>query len=142
MIGIKTAANRKPTRMRRLMNAIKPWRTVNVVPLAGTWANRYRRKDGRMIIDPCPGILIQERAGETRTCFATYYRGLIMPAIETDGYEESSCAGGPRATPYRADLPPWLVLDEVDPAQKVADEVAAGEPLAKSFIFAPRIEAP
>jgi hypothetical protein len=117
---------------RRIMSTMKPWRTVNLVPLAGVWSNRYRRRDGLAITnDPCPGVLIQERGDETRTCFATYYRGLIFPAIETDGYEESTCAGGPRANPYRAGQPPWLLLDEVDPAQKVANEAAA---VSNSFV--------
>jgi hypothetical protein len=92
-----------------------------------------------MIHDPCPAILVQERSGESRTAFATYHRGLLFAACDTEGYEESSCAGGPRATPYRADLPPWQVLGEIDPSQKVADEIAASTPLATSSVWpAPR----
>jgi hypothetical protein len=122
------------------MNTIRPWKTISVVPLSGTWANRYRQTNGtgKMILDPCPAILVQERGGETRTAFATYHHGLLFAACDTPGYEENSCAGGPRATPYRPDKPPWECLDESDPMQKIADE--AGEPIAKSFVFGPRIE--
>jgi hypothetical protein len=116
------------------MNTVRPWRTINVIPLAGTWCNRFRRNDGRMLLDPCPGLLIEERGGESRVAFATYHRGLVFAACDMPGYEESSCAGGPRATPYRADLPPWLMLDEIDPAQKVADDIAARVPLATTWI--------
>lgn len=121
----------------KIMNALRPWKTVSVVPLAGVWANRFRRKDGRMILDPCPGLLIQERAGESRAVFATYHQGILMPACEMDGFEEASCAGGPRANPYRADLPPWQLLDEIDPVQKAAGEAAAGTPLATSWVKTP-----
>ncbi|HEX5348525.1 MAG TPA: hypothetical protein VFW64_15695 [Pseudonocardiaceae bacterium] len=87
-----------------------------------------------MIIDPCPGLVIQERGGETRVAFATYYEGLIFPAVETAGYEDSSTAGGPRSNPYRPGLPPWLLLDEIDPVAKVAAEAANAGYLASSFV--------
>jgi hypothetical protein len=135
MIDKNSAANRKPTRMRRLMNTIKPWKTVSVIPLSSGWSNRYRRADGRIIIDPCPGLVIQERGGESRVAFATYHEGLVFPAVETAGYEESSTAGGPRSNPYRAGLPPWLLLDEVDPVAKAAAEAASGVKLATSFVL-------
>jgi hypothetical protein len=87
-----------------------------------------------MIHDPCPAILVQERGGESRAAFATYYCGELFAAIDTNGYEESSCAGGPRSVPYRADRPPWELLDEEDPVKKAAEEAARGVPLASSFI--------
>jgi hypothetical protein len=122
------------------MDTIKPWRTISVVPLSGTWANRYRQNNDKIIHDPCPCILVQERGGnETRTALATYHRGLLFAACDTLGYQESGCAGGPRSLPYRPDKPPWECLDEPDPMQKIADE--AGEPIAKSFVFGPRIDA-
>lgn len=107
------------------MDTIRPWRTINVVPLAGTWSNRFRTKAGMALSDPCPAILIQEKGNETRTCFATYYRGLLFPACDQEGYEESSVISGSRTHPYRPDLPPWLRLDEPDPAQEAAAKAAA-----------------
>lgn len=58
-----------------------------------------------------------------------------MPACEMDGYEESSPVGGPRANPYRADLPPWQMLDRVDPVQKAMDEAAAAVQTGASYII-------
>jgi hypothetical protein len=115
------------------MNTVRPWKTVNVVPLAGTWCNRFRTKAGKAIQDPCPAILVQSRGNETRTAFATYNKGVLFAACDMPGYEESSCAGGPRANPYRPGQPPWLMLDEIDPAQKVADDIAASVPLSSFF---------
>jgi hypothetical protein len=136
MIGKKTAA--KPMKMRRRWRmSILQWRTVNVVPLAMPWSNRYRRADGRAIHDPCPGLMIQERGGESRVVFATYHNGVLIPAVETAGYEESSTAGGSRSLPYRPGPPPWELLDEVDPVAKVAADAANAGYLAKSFTLPP-----
>jgi hypothetical protein len=128
----------KMKRKWRVMDAITlSWKTSNVVPLPGTWCNRYRRHDGRIILDPCPALLVQERGNDRRTCFATYHKGLLFPALDTDGYEESNCSG--RTIPYRANEPPWELLDEIDPAAKVADEAANAKYLANSFVLpAPR----
>jgi hypothetical protein len=116
---------------RSVMTTIKPWRTIAVVPLAGTWCNRFRTNDGKAINDPAPAILIQERGGETRTCFSTYYRGVLLPAIDIPGYEESSCIAGTRTNPHRPGKPPWELLDEPDPVRKAAEEAAA---VGNSFV--------
>lgn len=107
------------------MTTIHPWQTTNVVPLPTAWCNRYRLRDGRFLTDPCPAVLIQERAGVTRVVFATFARGVLFPAIETTGFEESSPTSGPRRTD---DIPPWEKLDEKDPAQQV------GTPVIRSFV--------
>jgi hypothetical protein len=86
-----------------------------------------------MLLDPCPAILLQSRGGETRTVFATFEHGHLFAACDTKGYEESTVAGGARPNPYRADRPPWELLDEEDPATKVANEVAASTPLAQTW---------
>jgi hypothetical protein len=65
---------------RRIVNAIQ-WKTINVVPLPGIYANRYRMRDGRMLLDPCPAILLQSRGGETRTVFATFERKHSAPVM-------------------------------------------------------------
>jgi hypothetical protein len=122
----------KKRRWKKIMDAIRPWRTVNVVPLAGTWCNRFRTNDGKAINDPAPAILIQERGGETRTCFSTYYRGVLLPAIDMPGYEESSCIAGTRTNPHRPGKPPWELLDEPDPVRKAAEE--AGVLVGSSFV--------
>jgi hypothetical protein len=99
---IRDKTDRKPIKMKRrwrIMDTIKPWRTINVVPLSGTWSNRFRTKAGMALQDPCPAILIQERGGETRTCFATYYHGLLLPACDQEGYEDSSVISGSRTRP-------------------------------------------
>lgn len=109
------------------MNAIHPWKTINVVPLPTPWVNRYRFRDGRPLTDPCPAVLIQERGGETRTVFATFAKGVLFPAVDTPGYEDSSPASGPRRM---EDTPPWERLDEKDPAQ----QAVAGKSLIRSFV--------
>jgi hypothetical protein len=136
MIGKKTTVSiRKPMKraFRRIVNAIQ-WKTINVVPLPGIYANRYRMRDGRMLLDPCPAILVQSRGGETRAVFATFEKGHLFPAVDTAGYEESSTAGGSRPNPHRADRPPWKLLEEEDPATKVAKEIAASTPLAQTWV--------
>ncbi|MFZ0118106.1 MAG: hypothetical protein WAL99_01375 [Pseudonocardiaceae bacterium] len=115
---------------RRIMDKVNPWRTVNVVPLPGTWTNRYRTNSGEMILDPCPAVLVQERGGETRATFATFDKGFLFPAVDTAGYEESSCSAG--RPPHRADKAPWEMIDEIDPEQKVKDEM--GKPVGRPTV--------
>jgi hypothetical protein len=81
--------------------------------------------------------MIQERGGESRVVFATYHNGVLIPAVETAGYEESSTAGGSRSLPYRPGPPPWELLDEVDPVAKVAADAANAGYLVKSFTLPP-----
>jgi hypothetical protein len=114
--------------------SVLQWKTVNVVPLPGVYANRYRRSDGRVILDPAPAILVQSRGGEVRAVFATYEKGHLFAAVDTAGYEESTVSSGSRPSPYRADRPPWECLDEEDPTKKVADDIASRVPLATTWV--------
>jgi hypothetical protein len=135
MTGNKTA---KPMKTKRRWSmSVLQWQTVNVVALAGTWGCRYRRSDGRTLLDPCPGVLIQKRGGESRAVFATYHNGVLIPAIETAGFEEATCAGGSRSNPYRPGAPPWELLDEVDPVAQTTEQAAAAAKLAHSYILPP-----
>jgi hypothetical protein len=136
LIGNNTTAKPMKKKRRWAMDAIQPWRTVNVVPVGGIWSNRFRTNSGGALNDPCPAVLIQERGSQSRVVFATYCRGVLMPACDLPGYEESSPISGSRTHPYRPGAPPWERLDEIDPAQKVAEDAAAVQ-LAKSYILPP-----
>jgi hypothetical protein len=118
-------AHRWPTtktkgRYRTIMNALHPWKTIYVCPLPTTWANQFLRTDGRAILDPAPCLIVQERGGQTRTVFATYFRGELLAACDQPGYQESTTigAGGPR----RSGAPPWQCLDDPDPVQRAFDQ--------------------
>jgi hypothetical protein len=115
------------------MDAVRPWRTVNVVPLSATWSNRFRTNDGRAINDPCPALLVQERGGETRVVFASYANGEVFPACQMAGYEDSSSTS--RVNPHRADEPPWMRLDERDPVQTATDKAANA--MREAFVLPP-----
>jgi hypothetical protein len=52
-----------------------------------------------------------------------------MAACDQDGYEESTSVGA--GVPRRPGLPPWELLGEEDPVQKVADEAAV---VGNSFV--------
>jgi hypothetical protein len=137
MIIKKTTA--KPAKMRRKLSimSILQWKTTSVCPLAGTWGNRYRRTDGRIIMDPAPCLLLQQRGADSRAVFATYENGVLIAACDTKGYEESSCISGSRTHPYRPGPPPWELLDEEDPAKQTDEQAAAAAKVRESFISAP-----